>query len=272
MPERTLKTPLRRHGGKHFTAAWILSHFPDRSEWHLYREPYFGGGSVLLRIDPEEISEAVNDLDRGLTAFWNTLQDPSQFTLLQRWLEATPFSEIEWEVSNIEGALTETQRGFLFFIRARQSRQGLGKDFATPTTRIRRGMNENVSAWLTAVEGLPDIHARLKRVEIRCMDAIDFIKKYDHPKALYYIDPPYLPETRTVTDAYLHEMTYDQHCHLLNTLASLEGKFLLSGYPSSLYDGNAKANGWRKVEKQIDNKAGSGETKRVMTEVLYMNY
>jgi hypothetical protein len=43
-----------------------------------------------------------------------------------------------------------------FFVRCRQSMAGRMRDFATLSrTRVRRGMNEQAAAWLSAVEGLP---------------------------------------------------------------------------------------------------------------------
>jgi hypothetical protein len=40
-------------------------------------------------------------------------------------------------------------------------------------TRTRRQMNGNASEWLSAVEGLPAVHARLRRVVIEEMPALD---------------------------------------------------------------------------------------------------
>ena len=68
------------------------------------------------------------------------------------------------------------ERAVNFFIRCRQSRAGCFKDFATLSrTRTRRGMNEQASAWLTVIDGLPEVHARLKRVVILNHDALDVI-------------------------------------------------------------------------------------------------
>jgi DNA adenine methylase len=271
MRKKLLKIPLKRHGGKFYLADWIISHFPSRDTWHLYREPYFGGGSVLLRLDPEGISEAVNDLDRELMDFWQVLATTPDRMLRQLW--ATPFSPEIWDASMASLADDDrVRRATAFFIRCRQSRQGLMKNYATPTSRIRGGMSENVSAWWGAIDSLPEIHERLRRVEIYCMDAIEFILKTDHPKAFFYLDPPYLHETRTVKDAYQHEMTDTQHNALLSVLEKLQGKFLISGYHSDLYDGWAERNSYHVYEKQIDNKASSSETKRQMTEVLWANY
>ena len=285
--------PIKWHGGKSYLASWIISLMPERKTpddsggWHLFREPYFGGGAVLFRLDPEGLSEAVNDIHHFLTTFWNVLANENQFKYFHRIISAVPFCEEKWksavdilvwcqtQQSHIAGHLSHSRpaTAAAFFICYRQSRQGLGKDFATPTKRLRRGMNENVSAWLSAVEGLPEAHERLKRVEIRNMDALKFIKKYDDPKAVFYCDPPYLIETRHGNGGeYEHEMTDKQHADLLVVLGGIDGRFLLSGYHSELYDTWADIGGFRCHEKQIPNQASSKKTKEKMTECVWTNY
>lgn len=138
--------------------------------------------------------------------------------------------------------------------------------------RTRRGMNEQVSSWLTAVEGLPEVHARLKRVVILNDDALKVIRQQDGENTLFYCDPPYLHETRASTGEYQHEMTEEQHRALLLTLALVKGKFILSGYPSKLYDEFATRHGWRCQTVEIDNKASSAKSKEKKTECLWMNY
>lgn len=274
-----MNQPIKWHGGKHYLAKKIIELMPPRDgerPWHLYREPFAGGLSVLLQLDPEGLSEAVTDKHEELTNFWHVLGDEQLFEAFQRLIECQPFSEKAWQDACNEMGFYSTslklQRAAAFFVCARQSRQGLMKDFATPTRRLRRGMNENVSAWLSAVDGLPDVHARLRRVEIRCMDAIAFIEKYDDPQAVFYVDPPYMHETRTVCDAYAHEMGFSEHEALLLNLEAIQGRFLLSGYRSELYDHFAAKNHWRRVDIDIDNKSGSGETKQRRTECVWMNY
>jgi DNA adenine methylase len=125
-----------------------------------------------------------------------------------------------------------------FFVWARQSRQGLRKDFTTLVrTRTRRGMNDNPSGWLSAVDGLADVHARLRRVVIEHKPAMDLIREHDGPGTLHYVDPPYLPRTRTARKAYgKFEMTEADHRQLLDVLRQCKGMVMLSGYPSRLYD------------------------------------
>lgn len=267
----TLTQPIKWHGGKHYLADWIVSHFPPHTH---YVEPYAGGLSVLLRKDPEGVSEVVNDLNGPLAAFWTVLADARLLDEFVRRVEATPFSEFGFETAGlVDRNWTMMDIAVRFFIRARQSRQGLMKDFATLSrNRTRRGMNEQVSSWLTAIDGLPDVHARLKRVVVLNRPAVEVIRQQDGPNTLFYLDPPYLHETRVTTSDYAHEMTRDQHEELLDAITGIQGKFALSGYPSELYREWAKGAGWRCETREIDNKASSKKTKGTKIECLWMNY
>lgn len=271
-----MKGPLKWHGGKSYLAPKLVELMPAHTR---YCEPFFGGGAVLFAKPCEGVSEFVNDLHSELTMFWAVLRDRELFAEFQRTVEATPFAEDSFCTADIENQVPRplanwaiVERAVAFFVRNRQSRQGLGRDFATPTKRIRRGMNENVSAWLSAVECLPEVHARLKRVEIHNRDALEFIDRLDSPETFFYCDPPYLHETRTSTGEYAHELTAGDHKDLLNCLRKIKGKFLLSGYPSRLYDHHSAEHGWRVVDFTIDNKASAKKSKEMKIERVWMNY
>lgn len=268
------------NGGKHYLARWIVSLFPRHTH---YVEPFAGGLSVLLARDPEGVSEVVCDLNLDLTNFWKVLQGGGSFGEFRRLCEATPFSEVEWKDADLEfaewpvpceAASAPSVRAWRFFVWCRQSLAGRMKGFSGVTkTRTRRGMNNEVSAWLTCVEGLPAVHARLKRVLVlEPQPALRVVRKHDGPDTLHYIDPPYLHETRATTGEYAHEMTEDDHRELLDALAGLRGRFLLSGYPSALYDGFAAARGWRRFDRQTPNHAAGGGSKRTMTECVWANF
>lgn len=273
----SVRSPIKYHGGKSYLATKIIKLLPSRDSWHLWREPFFGGGSVTLSLDPEGLSEAVNDIDRELMNFWNVISCPEKVAELRDILDTTPFSDELFFNANTHDCVTglgfsESFRAANFFVRARQSRQGLGKDFATPTTRIRRGMNENVSAWLSAVDSLPEVHERMKRIEIRNMAAVEFIRKYDHERAVFYCDPPYLHTTRSTTGEYRFEMNENDHLELLHVLSSIKGRFLLSGYPSEMYRRYQDIYGWQSAVFPTDNKASGAKTKEVKLETVWMNY
>ena len=250
--------------------------------WCHYVEPYFGGGAVLFANNPEGISEVANDLNGDLMAFWSVLQNPVLFHKFQRILEAVPFSEKEYqkahgqsprygdpEAPEAPGMSTAVS----FFIRCRQSLAGRMDSFAPLSrNRVRRGMNEQTSAWLSAVEGLPAVHARMKRVVILCKDALQVITQQDGPKTLFYLDPSYLKETRTSKEVYKYEMTDKDHLQLLEVLCGIEGKFLLSGYPSPLYTKFAELMNWNQHEFDLPNNSSGGKTKKRMTEVVWANF
>ena len=133
-------------------------------------------------------------------------------------------------------------------------------------------MNEQVSSWLTAIEGMPEVHARLKRVVILNDDAITVIQREDSPNTLFYCDPPYLHDTRVTTADYEKEMSAEEHMKLLAVLGPLKGKFILSGYRNELYDESANRFGWRRIDREIDCKASAAKEKPTRVESLWMNY
>ena len=235
-----------------------------------YVEPFFGGGRVLLNKPAEGVSEVVNDLHHELTTFWRVLQDTRKFAKFSRIIEAVPFSQVEWSDAHAENK-DPVRIAVNFFIRCRQSRAGKLDCFSTLSrNRTRRQMNEQASSWMSAVEGLSDVAVRLKRVVILNDDATKVIRSQDGPKTLFYLDPPYLHETRATTADYEHEMSNEQHEELLDLINRCKGQVLLSGYPSKLYQTKLKS--WNYKDIQIDNKASSAKKKPKMTERIWMNY
>ncbi len=262
-----LTPPLKWHGGKHYLAERIIDLMPSHVH---YIEPYYGGGAVLLAKNPTGVSEVVNDCHGELTNFWRVLQNDEQFLQFQRIIEAMPFSQHEWTDACNSTGKSAVERAVAFFVICRQSRAGQMQNFAPLSkTRTRRAMNEQASAWMTAVEGLPQVAVRLKQVVIYNDDALAVIRREDNSKTLFYCDPPYLHATRTATDVYDFEMTESDHQQLLNLLNEVEGAVLLSGYRSDLYDSMLTAPMWERIEFELPNNAASGSVKRRMVECVW---
>jgi DNA adenine methylase len=264
--------PLKWHGGKNYLARKIVELMPSHIH---YVEPYAGGLAVLLAKNPEGFSEVVNDLNGNLCNFWNVLRDTTLFESFLRMTHATPFSEQVWLdcyealQGNTEG--TSVERAFWFFVTCRQSLAGRMDTFAPLSkTRTRRNMNEQASAWLNAVQGLPLVHSRLKRVAVLNKPALDVLAQEDGTRTLFYCDPPYLHETRTDRDTYQHEMSEEEHQNLLTTLLAVKGKVILSGYHSTLYDTSLRK--WNFHDFELPNNAASGGKKRRMIEAVWCNF
>jgi DNA adenine methylase len=250
-----------------------------------YVEPYAGGLSVLLARDPDDpelwlgpdsshrgVSELVNDINGRLVNFWRVLRDEATFNKFQRIVETMPLARSEWEQAHAhEYGADPVGDAVAFFVNCRQSLAGRQNSFTAITrNRTRRQMNGNVSEWLSAVDGLAAVHARLRRVLVENKPALEIIKKEDGPGTLFYCDPPYMHETRTAMQVYDFEMTEQDHCELLDALLQVTGKVLVSGYRNALYDEQLVS--WQRVDFDLANHAAGGDEKRRMTECVWMNY
>ena len=236
----------------------------------IYLEPFGGAASVLLNKPPVEV-EAYNDLDLKVTRLFRTLQKKGQ-EFVER-IRFVLYSEYEFESAACypEDA-SEIDKAICDYIRWRQSFGGRGKTWSCTTKRARGGMAGDVNAWWTAIDQLPEIIERLKRVQILSQSAIKAIRRFDHPEALIYCDPPYLHETRAANsrDVYGIEMTEEEHHELSEVLNKCVSKVIISGYPSALYEEVFRS--WRRAEFDIANHAAGGKKKLRKHETLWMNW
>ena len=105
---------------------------------------------------------------------------------------------------------------------------------------------------------------RLRSVYIENADALSVIARWDSPDTLFYVDPPYVIGTRTAgRGAYGHEMTDDEHAALADLLRSVEGRVIISGYPSTLYEDLYA--GWARIDRPA-----LADQARRRTEVLWI--
>ncbi len=236
---------------------------------HTYVEPFGGAASVLLNKPPAEV-EVYNDLDERIYRFFRILREHGDE--LRRRLTLTPYSESEFD--GAVGAVTdEIEQARRDFVRWRQSLGGRGDSFSFTLHRVRRGMADVVSGYLSAIDDqLPLIISRLRTVQFVSRPAVEVIRQWDSPDTLFYCDPPYLPETRHKgsRDVYGVEMSETDHRELADVLGACRGKVIVSGYPSPLYDQWYAS--WRAVEMLIPNHAAGGRTKMRMREMLWLNF
>lgn len=261
---------LRWHGGKWRLAPWVIAHFPRH---RIYVEPYGGAASVLLR-KPRSYAEIYNDLDVGVVGLFRVLRDAAGAARLIESLRLTPFAREEFEGSYlpsddpVEEARRLVARSFMGFGsngHNRETRTG----FRAASNRIGTTPAHD---WRNLADALPALVDRLAGVVIENRDALAVMAQHDGPDTLHYVDPPYLPATRSSKSrkgggryhVYAHEMTLADHERLLTFLTGLSGAVVLSGYPAPLYDGALA--GWRRVTKEA---RADGAKKR--TECLWLN-
>lgn len=205
---------LRYFGGKWAIAPWVLAHLPPH---RIYVEPFGGAASVLLRKQRSEI-EVYNDLDGEIVSLFRVLQDPVTCAGLVRRLRRTPYARAEFEraFDPTDDPVIRAQRTI---VRAYQSfHHGSVFDckkrsFADARHRTGTGKGK-AGEWVTYPRGLVAVRQRLQGVVIECRDALAVIKAQDTPQTLFFVDPPYLPATRSDT-GYRHELTTQRHAELL---------------------------------------------------------
>ena len=130
-------------------------------------------------------------------------------------------------------------------------------------------MNEQAAAWMSAIDGLADVHARMRGVAITARPALDVILAYDGPTTCMYLDPPYPHSTRSA-GGYRHEMTIRDHEALLDVIVKCKARVAISTYPNALYE-NA-LDGWNRHTFDLPNNAAHGVTKQRELEILYTNW
>jgi DNA adenine methylase len=255
----TVKSPpVRYPGGKWRIANWIISIFPPHMT---YVEPFCGGASVFFR-KPPSYHEVLNDLDGEIVNFFTVLREREDE--LMRALELTPFSREEYKAS-FEPSGDPLERARQFYILTRQGFGGYarrtGWRFQKNNNRGKKLIEEwNDLDWLYAAAG------RLKDAMIEHCEAIDVIRRFDAPKTLFYVDPPYIGTSRGRLDHYRHEFRGDEeHVRLAECLQTVEGMVIVSGYPSELYQVLYK--GWTVLETTTPTN-GNGKS---ATECLWLS-
>ena len=258
-PAAPTRPILRYHGGKWRIAPWIISHFPSHS---VYVEPFGGGGSVLLR-KPRSKSEIYNDLDDEVVNLFRIARWRGEE--LRAALELTPYARSEFDES-YQPTADPLERARRLVVR---SMMGFGTNcrrMNVDGTVHRTGFRASMSGrrdiapsaeWVTYADALPSITQRLRGVVIERRDAFEIISRYDGANALFYVDPPYVPSTRSRLAGdgkalgYAHEMDEAAHVRLAGVLHAVAGAVVVSGYASPLYD--ELYAGWKRLE--IDTRA-----------------
>lgn len=250
---------VRWHGGKWRLAPWIMDQF---SPHKAYVEPFGGGASVLLRKERSKL-EVYNDLDGEAVNFFRQLRDRgAELAVL---VSRTPFSREEFDRAH-EAADCPLERARRFLIR---SHFGHGSNSVHMRSGFRsagvRSGTLPVHLWATFPTVIASAAIRMAGVVIENRPAIDIMARFDGPDVLHFVDPPYLMETRSDARAdYAHELTDGDHKELLQFLPRLEGRVILCGYPSAIYD--QALPDWGRIEREA---AADGGVKR--TEVLWIN-
>lgn len=242
-------------------ARHILPLIPEHD---IYTEAFLGGGAIYFSKEPSKV-EVVNDVNGEIINFYKIIT--TDFWRLNELIQATLHSREQYEeamvVYNHPKLFDPIKRAWAFWILTNQ------------------GFVSKIGSWGYEKEGVGlvkkleskkvefdrSIRTRLERTQIECNDALKVINSRDTARTFHYVDPPYYNSNMGHYDGY----TEDNYRELLETLANVKGKFLLSNYRSELLKSYIDRHKWHIMyyEKQLS--ASDTKSKRKI-EVLVANY
>ncbi len=257
-----MKPALTYYGGKQKLVSTILPIFPEHV---LYNEPFAGGAALLFAKAPSEI-EILNDTNKELINFYKVIKQ--DFVSLQKKVNITLHSRSQHQdasvIYNSPHLFGDLDRAWAVWVLASQSFASIidnswGYDKGKNTT-TKKVINKGV-------QFTEEYAIRLQNVQLESADAVYIIQSRDHEAAFHYCDPPYFNSNCGHYEGY---SIYDFE-RLLQTLATVKGKFLLSSYPSDILGKYLKEYGWcqKQVEQRVSVNKGSGKKK---IECLTANY
>ena len=216
------------YGGKQRIASKIVPYLEAIP--HTVRAiPFAGGLGVEFNWPRPSITNndhyriAINDKDEDLINLYRVAREQPEE--LKRWLELTPYSQAEHRRSIQllrDAKATPLQRAWAIYVNlncsfAKKKDAGWGAAV----------MGDNQAAtWVNRVQSLGPALERLAGPHIGCEDALKFIKRWDSPQTLFYLDPPYPGADQGHYDGYKLE-DFAALCELLD---SCQGSYILSNY------------------------------------------
>jgi DNA adenine methylase len=272
-----MKTPISYYGGKQNMARHILPMIPKHT---IYCEPFFGGGAIFFAKKPARLS-AINDTNGWAITFYRQLQ--SNFDALNEMIQGTLHSEAEHQRAKKilkEGNGTDLETAWAFWVQTNMSFSGkMFAGFAFGNTGAKSGFYADgskkgregslPSKTNNAKKAFPQYRNALESAEIFNRDALSVIKLKDTSETFHYIDPPYVGSNCGHYEGYTQKNFYE----LLELLATIKGKFLLSSYPNDALLSARERYGWRSMDiVQNLSVSGKGTEGKSKTECLTFNY
>lgn len=257
--------PVTWFGSKSRLVKDIVTHFPPHQT---FVDVFGGSGAVLLGKRPSKV-EVYNDLNHKMASLFRVLSDRDKTRELVRRLELTPYSREGFQLARaaVETEADEIELARLMIVVQRQSHGGLAKQWSYCVDAPAGGYSASVRKFHAGIERLPAIQERMRKVQVENLCWRDLLPRYDRENTLFYLDPPYVPNTR-INGNYEKEMTTDDHRDLTKRLLELQGMCILSGYRSEVYSPLENA-GWKVVE--IETVASTSKTRMARTECLWIS-
>jgi DNA adenine methylase len=229
-------SPLRYPGGKSKLAKFIASICEKNNINGHYVEPYAGGASVALYllISGNVKKITINDLDRGIYAFWySILNNTEEFC---RKISNTRITVNNWKKFKEINTNSETadlfDLGFATFFLNRTNHSGIidggviGGEDQEGDYKINCRFNKK-----NLIEKIRLIAARKTDIELFNLDALELVKQIqeqgNNENTIFYFDPPYYLKGPSL---YLSHYKQENHKEVSEAIQKIENSKWIVSY------------------------------------------
>ncbi|MBZ9909446.1 MULTISPECIES: DNA adenine methylase [Mesorhizobium] len=266
-------SPLRYPGGKAPLTGLVSQIIRlNKLQYGHYAEPYAGGcGLALGLLYGGYVSDIhINDIDRGIWAFWNVVlnQTDDFIDLMNR----TPVTLDEWrrrrEMQRNQRGLSPLEIAFTTFFLNRTNRSGIIKNAG-----VIGGLGQVGDYKIDCRFTKSELERRIRRVQryrdhihLHRKDALDFLKHVERnlpERTFLCIDPPYFKKGST-----LYTSFYDpeDHAAVATKILGLDRPWIIT------YDRCDEISALYKTRRQYEISLNySAQVKRVGSELLVVS-
>ena len=211
-------------GGKKNLARRIIERI-EAIPHRCYAEPFVGMGGVFLRRRHRPKSEIINDINAEVMNLFQIMREHPDELLRQFDWAVCSRAEFSRLLATPPEVLTDVQRAARFAYIQKQSFGGRPATVARPG-QMAPSPSEPARFSVSRMRSLiAAAHLRLQGVQVEWLAWDAFIRRYDRPFTLFYVDPPY----------WGHEADYGKglfdradYARMAEILRGIRGRFILS--------------------------------------------
>lgn len=222
-----IKSPLRYPGGKSKAIKFLYKYFPN--DFNIYKEPFFGGGSVGIYIAQtiKNIRIEVNDLNYELYCFWQSLKTQPDKLVEEIIKLKNEFKNgknlYNFIINRRNSNLSILERGIDFFILNRITFSGIvdSGGFSQKAYESRFTMS--------SIDRLKNTYKVIKNFNFSCDNFFNIIDSDSQKDTFIFLDPPYYSSVKSKLygkKGILHSNF--NHKNLRDYLCKTKSKFLLT--------------------------------------------
>ena len=251
------KSPITYYGGKKKLAP-VIAELILSQDFKNYIEPFAGGAAIAFTpVTQDRKHVCINDTNLRMINFWEHCADPDKLAALVALCEQRGIVHQEYhrQANNIYHGREEAsavENAWAVWYSAKQSIMGMvGHNFGI------HGGNAGMENGIRRLAST--FREQMRQWVFTTKDAVELIGSMARPETMIYADPPYIAESeRDVDQGHYKGYTEQDFSNLLDALAAVSGKFVLSTYENNLIKYAISKHGWNLLAVSTKSSASNG--------------